>query len=815
MPLQSPKVRTDLKYQADPAEEGRYFVKDPIRGEFFRYNELQVTMMRALDGKRTIPQVQEMLAEQFGAEVPAVAIDRFVERLERSMLLDINSYRVDDDKTRRAILNSLRKRKLALRVKARDDSSPEAALFEAGTRQIHDGDPCLAASYLEAVLEINPNNERARQVLQCIQEAYFKTKVAIPSHVKMFHVWNPERFLTAADRRFGGFLFSGFGIAVMALFILSSVVSAIDVLSRPQLFSSVGVLDGVVFLLVFAFHVVFHELSHGLACKHYGGVVDDLGLLLMYGILPGGYCDVSESYLFANRWHKIRVQLAGVFGHLVLQAATWHILNLTDSTFPLWTAMLGVNLSVVYSNVKNMIPLAKFDGYYALTEFTNLANLRERSFTYLKDRLAAVILGLPRQVPAVTPRISRIFTIYGILAWAFTAGLLYFLFISFLLPKAVEVLGTVGLVLSVLYIAQQIAFKIGRALVRFATLVIRQRSIIFTRRRSVAFIVALTAIVIMLSLPWPLYVQGEMVVEPRTSAHVRAGEPGLVEEVRVREGQFVQAGQVVAVLRGDELARDRAVAVAELAMARAELELLKRGTRIEELAVASAHTRVDASRYGAALGRLAEQQRLRNAGIVSAAGTLKRAALASEARGELRVSSQAQLVVRAGARVEDVDAQQSTIRRLEAVLAAIDVRVDKLQLRSPIAGVVVTSRPEEQRGRYVATGREVLEVHDVSRWRLRIVPDRGEPLAALEPGQRVELGVRGDPNHWCEGDLDAIAPPETADSSLVVYASGTQPEWRSGMTGFARIYVPSRSIGYRLIALPVIRLFDFELWRVL
>ncbi|MEO8698764.1 MAG: hypothetical protein ABI867_01940 [Kofleriaceae bacterium] len=42
-----------------------------------------------------------------------------------------------------------------------------------------------------------------------------------------------------------------------------------------------------------------------------------------------------------------------------------------------------------------------------------------------------------------------------------------------------------------------------------------------------------------------------------------------------------------------------------------------------------------------------------------------------------------------------------------------------------------------------------------------------------------------------------------------------KPQWRSGMTGLARIYVPPRSIGYRLIALPILRIFDFDLWRVL
>jgi putative peptide zinc metalloprotease protein len=815
MPLLAPKVRSDLKYQPDPAEEGRYFVKDPIRGEFFRYNELQVAMMRALDGKRSVADVQAQLAAEFDVEVPAPAVERFIDRLERSYLLDVSSYRVDDAKTRRAILAFLQKRKLALRVKARDDTSPEAALFEAATRHLNHGDPCMAASYLEAVLEVNPHNQRARQVLQCIQEAFFKTKIEIPSHVKMVHLWDPDRFLAAIDRRAGRFLFGNLGIALMVLYMLAAAFSALDVMERPELFAKLGVVDVVLALLVFALHVTVHELAHGLACKHYGGTVDSLGLLLMYGVLPGGYCDVSESYLFANRWHKIRVQLAGVFGHMVLQATAWHLLYLTDASFPLWTPLLAINLFVLYSNVKNLIPLAKFDGYYALAELLGIVNLRERSFAHLKERVSRFVLGIGEDGPEVTPRERTIFLVYGVLACAFTAGLLYFLFISFLLPLAVETLGTAGLVLSVLYIAQQILFPIVRASIRLGVVVVRQRATVFTRARCIGFAVAAVALVVVLALPWPLHVEGAMVLEPRERAHVRAVEPGLVIELRVREGDRVEAGQLLAVLRADELERDHAFVVHELAAARAQLAILRRGARDEELAIANADTRVQEARVGVATTRMRDMHRRQHVGAVSMAHTLATAAQAYRAGGELRVSREERALVRAGARVEDIASQEATVRQLEALHQALALRIARLEIKSPISGVVVSPRPEEQLGRWLVTGGELLEIHDISGWRVRITPDRGEPLRALEKGQDVEVRVWGEPTSLVVARLDAIAPPEDEeDPQVVLYASSSHPTWRSGMTGLARIHVPSRSIGYRVVALPLIRIFDYDLWRM-
>ena len=50
---------------------------------------------------------------------------------------------------------------------------------------------------------------------------------------------------------------------------------------------------------------------------------------------------------------------------------------------------------------------------------------------------------------------------------------------------------------------------------------------------------------------------------------------------------------------------------------------------------------------------------------------------------------------------------------------------------------------------------------------------------------------------------------KAADAALSADA-----RWRSGMTGAARIHVPPRSVAYRLLALPLLRLVDFDLRRL-
>jgi multidrug efflux pump subunit AcrA (membrane-fusion protein) len=814
MPLFAPKIRGDLTYQPDPLEEGRYYVKDPVRGDFFQFNEIQVAMMRALDGKRTLPQVQRVLVESLDVEVPLPALERFVHRLEISLLLDVTSYKVNDDKTRRSILAFLRKRKLAFRVSVRNETSPEAQLFSAATRQLHDGDPCLAASYFEAVLEINPENERARQVLQCIHEAFFRTKIVSPSWLVMWKLWNPDRFLTALDRYVGRFVFSELGVAIFALIIVSSVWPAIDVLTNPGTFDDIGLHTVPVAVLILMVQMLVHELSHGLACKHYGGHVEDLGVLLIYGVSPGAYCDVSESYLFPQTRHKIVVQVAGTFGHMVLQALCWHLLSITDPSLPLWSPLLVVNLMGLYANLTNMIPLSKFDAYYALAEYLRLPNLRDRSFGYLRQWLAMTVLGVKSSAPAPTRRERRIFLVYGILASCFTVFLIYYLFISVLLPRLMSILGTLGLVLAVLYFARLILFDVLRNVLRFLRFVFHQRGTIFTWRRSAAFAVAAGGVVVVASLPWPLRVEGDALIEPQLRAIVRAQEAGFLEDVSVREGQSVEPGQVLARLRSDELLRDRVMRQQDLDVARAELEMLRRGAKHEELEVARAHNVLAATRYRVASARLLEATRYRRQNVASDEAVVAAAATASQAGGRARISGHDEAIIRAGAREEELEVQHAKVRRAESMLRALDVRIANLEVRSPIAGLVITKRPADAHGLWAKPGDELFEVHDVSRWQVRITPDFGEPLDTLAIGQWIEVRTRGDSKSIISAQLEVILPPDETSGLVVLASSDTHAGWRSGMTGRARIYVPARSIAYRVVALPIRRLVEFDLWRM-
>ena len=55
-----------------------------------------------------------------------------------------------------------------------------------------------------------------------------------------------------------------------------------------------------------------HELGHAITCKHFGGECHEIGLMLLVGT-PCLYCDVSDAWLLADKWHRIAVSAAGIF----------------------------------------------------------------------------------------------------------------------------------------------------------------------------------------------------------------------------------------------------------------------------------------------------------------------------------------------------------------------------------------------------------------------------------------------------------------------------------------------------------------------
>lgn len=163
-----------------------------------------------------------------------------------------------------------------------------------------------------------------------------------------------------------------------------------------------------------------HEYAHGLTCKHYGGEVTEMGFILLF-FQPGMYVNVSDSWLFPEKNKRIRVMLAGVVFEIILWALAiifWRIS--APETLISYVALLILGTSGVRLFL-NLNPLIKLDGYYALSDWLEIPNLRQKSLGYFINRLRH---PFSKPTQDTGRRHRRIFFYYGLFSALFSVWII-------------------------------------------------------------------------------------------------------------------------------------------------------------------------------------------------------------------------------------------------------------------------------------------------------------------------------------------------------------------------------------------------------
>lgn len=163
--------------------------------------------------------------------------------------------------------------------------------------------------------------------------------------------------------------------------------------------------------------------------------------------------------------------------------------------------------------------------------------------------------------------------------------------------------------------------------------------------------------------------------------------PGLLVSLRVKEGQSVAKNEVIAQLRQDEFqARVQAVR-GQLDQARAALNALRAGERVEERLRREAEVRAAEARLANARTEYERYARLIRSNAVSR-GDYERAETAYRVAQEDHKAALQILEQGAVARPEDIEAQAAQVRVLESRLGEANVDLGDSTLRAPYHGVI-------------------------------------------------------------------------------------------------------------------------------
>ena len=340
---------------------------------------------------------------------------------------------------------------------------------------------------------------------------------------------------------------------------------------------------------------VLHEFGHGLSCKHFKGECHELGAMLLV-FTPALYCNVSDSWMLPNKWHRAAIGAAGMYVELFLASI---------ATFLWWFSSPGllnsICLSVMFicsvsTVVFNGNPLLRFDGYYILMDILEIPNLRQKSTEITKRFFVWLCLGIEQpENPFLPHKHQWAFGLYTVAAviyrWVVVFSILFFLNKVFepyglkIIGQLIALSGLVGLVVQPVWQLAKFFYTPGRM-----HKVKRERM-----AATVAVLAGAAAFVLFVPLPYSVKCTFE--VQPRGAQQVHPVVAGQITEVVRRPGQAVQPGEPILKLVNPDL----------------EMELLELEGSYEEAQQAIENLQQQGHTDSTALNQLEIAQKVRDA----------------------------------------------------------------------------------------------------------------------------------------------------------------------------------------------------------
>ncbi len=512
--LRRPKLRSDLRISEQTvAGDKSYVIKNHETNSYNRYGEFEYQLLKLCDGTRTPAEITETMCEQDpDSPIAESEVLEFLDTIEPAMWE-----------------RSLGEKNLAVLERIRD--------------------------------------ERAGRVDQSSM-LYIS-----------FKAWDPNKTLAKLDPYLGWIYTSQFVFFCLLLFIAAGYFLAGD-WARVQhdtaslySFADKSAYDIWAFWILLLLLGGIHEFGHGLTCKHFGGDVHQMGFLLIY-LTPAFYTDTTDILLFDRASRRQWVIFAGIWVELVLcsvSAVLWHFTP--PGTIVNDLAYKMMLLSGIQGAVLNLNPLIKADGYYALSQFLDIDNLREESFAFLRVWAEKYLLRRDIDLPPSSRRQRRIFFLFGVAAIIYSVGLLVVVLV-FAKNVLVTKFGDWGYFLfaCVLYFFTRKGLKSSLPAIRGWIRQQRERYMTWKITRAQTFGAVGIALLLFVP-PIPSSVSTDLVLEPGRSAHLRTQVAGSVAQVYVRSGDQVKAGEVIALLKNPQVEADAEIATDQLALESSNLRL--------------------------------------------------------------------------------------------------------------------------------------------------------------------------------------------------------------------------------------------------
>ncbi len=622
--------------------------------------------------------------------------------------------------------------------------------------------------------------------------------------------FRPGRFLDLLTRVFRWFHNPFWFAAQLVIMVLGIVLFLANLGQFNVNMYSIFTAESIVTIILAFFVLInFHEFAHAVVCRYHGGEVREMGFLFMY-FQPCFYCDLSDAWLFKKKSDRLAVTWAGPYFQLFLLSLAvivWRV------TVPGTSVSNLARTTVVVAWVTllfNFNPLIKLDGYYLLSDWLDIPNLRAKSFAYLSTQFKRI--GLGWSIPAIeaTDRERRVFLTYAILATiysAFLLGYLFYLLAGFIL----DVAGGGGLLLLIIVLCLTVRANIvalGRGFIQH---LVYMKDLLKKPVRLVTYIVVLVALVVFcFFIPLPDRVTGDVTVRPIAEFSLALNDVGRLEKKFrhggensenkssfiqmtstemasldlipfVRDGQMVIAGDTIATLVSNQVTREIEAEQSALDKLRSDLALLKSPPKKEAIDEANADVRAAQAVFDQRKRDEQRQQELFDKKLTSNEALESAQSLTQIAKAELENRKAKFRLLNSPPKPEEEAVITSEIEKEQARLLFLLNQRDAQSIITPIPGSIAIDHKTDLNISVIDN--EQVEV---------LLPVSDFDIGRVELGQVVKLKVRSFTDRIFYGRVVHIPKDATSEQNRATFNVSAVVDngnylLHKGMTGYGKI----------------------------
>lgn len=509
-------LRADLVLQRQLFRGNAYFViKDPLALTYFRLKEEEGFLITLLDGKRTMAEILRLFRERFpNQELSVTDVAAFTNQMSSAGLLNINARRFVD-------------------VARAQQSVPQSWLMFWGK---------LLSKMLFLQIPLVDPSRWLGKLTHAIRFVWTRWFIGI---CLAFIAWSAFWLIVNRD---------------------AFAQNTVNFFSPGNLF-----LIWVTIIIV----KTLHEFGHATTCRHFGGEVHEMGVCLIC-FAPAGYVDASDAWMMRRKAHKLYTTIAGIFTEFVLAGIAAHLwLYLPPGLAKnlAFNAMIVASVNTVFFNAN---PLMKFDGYYVVSDLLEIPNLRAKAMAYCSYHLQRLLLGyrnLTQERTLEEESNSGVFITYAVLAYGYMVMIIYSLtqvFAHLLEPFGLRDFGlALGIFMQGSFLMFPIAKVVSDAFSAGRANTVREENV---WRRLARWLLPLAALAVFVALlPSRHRVEQQAVLVAASSERAGVEIGGIVDQVHVRTGQWIEAGQPMVTLKNAEVETD--VLASALAFEAAKLRL--------------------------------------------------------------------------------------------------------------------------------------------------------------------------------------------------------------------------------------------------